>query len=188
MVVRILLGILLLLCLAALAGLIQARWADGVRTERDALMRARGARTAAGDGWSRVVVGRPSGAAPADVEWPQWPEPPVTDDGEWFEDGGLGDTGYGDVGYGDTGYGDTGYGDDPTPYDDVVPPRPEPEPPAQTWHITVRPGMVLSKICAEVYGRGTPDIVAAVARYNGIDDPDQIRPGDELVLPPFDEL
>ena len=48
--------------------------------------------------------------------------------------------------------------------------------------------MVLSKICAEVYGRGTPDIVAAVARYNGIDDPDQIRPGDELVLPPLDDL
>lgn len=185
---RILLGILLLLCLAALAGLIQARWADGVRSERDALMRARGARTSADDGWSRVIVGRPSGAAPADVEWPQWPEPaPPDDGGEWFEDGGYGDVGYGDAGdfgYGDSGHGDLGYGD--ANHGDA--PSPDTEPPAQTWHITVRPGMVLSKICAEVYGRGTPDIVAAVARYNGLDDPDQIRPGDELVLPPLDDL
>ena len=171
---RILLGWLLLLSLAALAGLIQARWTDGVREERDALMRSRGARTSAAeedDGWSQVVIGRPSGEDPFDMEWPpvdegEVPGPEWTDEPQPYADW-------------------VDPGDDPAR---VLPPPPDPEPAPQVWQVTIQSGMVLSRLCAKAYGRGTPSIVEAVARYNELEDPDDLRVGDVVLLPPYGML
>ncbi len=58
---RLLLGGLLLLALFGGAALWQRSWTSAARSERDA---ARTGGTAIGDGWSRVVVGRPSGGEP----------------------------------------------------------------------------------------------------------------------------
>jgi hypothetical protein len=157
--VRILLGWLILLTCAALAGLVQSRWTEGVRTERENLLRARGARTGPDDGWSQVIVGVPSGAEAADVEWYPQPDPV---DPELPPDPSYGD-------------------------DDELPDVP-PEPEDRTWQVRISSGMVLSKLCAEAYGRGTPEIVDAVARYNGLANANHLSVGDVIFLPPYSEL
>ncbi|MCA8978884.1 MAG: hypothetical protein H6831_15135 [Planctomycetes bacterium] len=155
---RILLGWLILITCAALAGLIQSRFTESVRTERESLLRARGARTGPDDGWSQVIVGAPSGAEAAEVEWYPQAEPVPPEPEPNFDD----DLGEGSV--------------------------PVPEPEDRTWQVRISSGMVLSKLCAEAYGRGTPSIVDAVARYNGLDDANHLSVGDVILLPPFDEL
>lgn len=155
---RILLGWLILLTCAALAGVIQSRWTEGVRTEREELLRARGARTGPDDGWSQVIVGAPSGAEAAEIDW--YPQPlPVDPEPE------------------------------PTFDDDLSPSiDPAPEPEERTWQVRISSGMVLSKLCAEAYGRGTPQIVDAVARYNGLGNANHLSVGDVIFLPPYSEL
>ncbi|HLQ24809.1 MAG TPA: LysM peptidoglycan-binding domain-containing protein, partial [Acidiferrobacterales bacterium] len=56
---------------------------------------------------------------------------------------------------------------------------------APTSH-TVQRGDNLSNIAKEVYG--DPNLWPAIAAANGITNPDQIRPGQELVLPAQDDL
>ena len=160
MPVRILIGWLVLISIAALAGLIQSRWTDGVRADRDELMRARGARTGPSSEWSRVIVGRPSGADAADIELEL---PPAFDDLPP-----------------ERGMDPDGIVPDPAP----LPPEPE----ARVWQIVIQPGDVLGKLCAKAYGKGTPGIVAAVARYNGIADPNRLSVGDRVLLPPYEDL
>jgi len=157
--VRILLGWLILISCAALAGLIQSRWTEGVRSERETLLRSRGARTGPDDGWSQVIVGVPSGAEAADVEWYPLPHPVDSD---------L----------------------PPDAHDDNDFDLPEvaPEPEDRTWQVRISSGMVLSKLCAEAYGRGTPEIVDAVARYNGLENANRLSVGDVVFLPPYSEL
>lgn len=153
---RILLGWLILITCAALAGLIQSRWTDSVRAERESLLRSRGARTGPDDGWSQVIVGSPSGAEAAEIEW--YPQPlPVEPPPDEFEE--------------------------PAPA-----PTPESEIEERTWQVRISSGMVLSKLCAEAYGRGTPAIVEAVARYNGLENADKLAVGDVIFLPPYGEL
>jgi nucleoid-associated protein YgaU len=154
--VRILLGWLLLISLAALAGLVQSRFTESVRAEREEILRARGARTGPDDGWSQVIVGEPSGAEAADIEWYPQPEPAAPQTDPEFEEG--------------------------------APPELATEADERTWQVRISSGMVLSKLCAEAYGRGTPQIVAAVARYNGLDDADHLAVGDVILLPPYSEL
>jgi nucleoid-associated protein YgaU len=63
------------------------------------------------------------------------------------------------------------------------PPR---EPPARRHR--VRAGETLSQICQGVYGTARAEVVQALARANGLTHPDQLRAGDELVLPPRSAL
>src|SRR5262249_17734801 len=51
---------------------------------------------------------------------------------------------------------------------------------------TVKRGDNLSKIAKEVYG--DPDMWPLIALANGIDRPDMIKPGQELLLPPAEDI
>ena len=56
------------------------------------------------------------------------------------------------------------------------------------YELIVEPGQSLSKIAAAHYGSAPERLVAALARYNGMDDPDQLSAGQRLRLPPLDLL
>jgi phage tail protein X len=51
------------------------------------------------------------------------------------------------------------------------------------FEYTVRPGDVLGRICDAHYSTAAKNVVAAVAAYNGLSSPDQIRVGQVLALP-----
>ncbi len=59
------------------------------------------------------------------------------------------------------------------------------DPAVLTFH-QVRPGESLSSICMHHYGSETP--VDSLARYNDLSDPDLVRVGHRLRIPPIDEL
>ena len=54
---------------------------------------------------------------------------------------------------------------------------------AVDFTMRVRPGQSLSVICQQHYGSARKDLVQRVAAYNGLDDPNRIRVGNELYLP-----
>jgi nucleoid-associated protein YgaU len=62
------------------------------------------------------------------------------------------------------------------------------EPETDTQEYTVVKGDCLSVICRRFYGYGTPNYYNAVARYNGIQNPHLIYPGQVLTLPPAAQL
>lgn len=107
------------------------------------------------EGWGRVVVGSPSGAAPR-----LRPIPEATPTAQ----------------------------DEPTPSverpapETVTETAPPPRFPADL-ELVVRPGQSLSKIAAAEYGRSTPELVTALAAYNGMDDPNKLRAGQTLRIP-----
>jgi len=74
----------------------------------------------------------------------------------------------------------------PEPLIDLTPPQPT------TWKFTVQPGNTLSKICLEFYDApGRPplsQVVEAVAEWNGLENPDDLRVGQDLELPSLEEL
>lgn len=49
--------------------------------------------------------------------------------------------------------------------------------------LEVRPGQTLSEIAFAAYGTANPGLVEALARYNGLGDPDDLRVGTTLRLP-----
>lgn len=164
---RLLIGVLVLLTLFTAAALWQRSSAAAARSMRAAPPENASdprAESPAGDGWSRVVVGRPSGGEPyrapagsapaggprtertGPVEVPPSPAPP------------------------------------PEPPTRKPPPSPEREADAV---VTVAAGKTLSEICREHYGTAPLDLVLAVARHNQLAGPDEIRAGQELRLPPL---
>lgn len=76
-----------------------------------------------------------------------------------------------------------------TPAPRVVVPKPATRAPTRpgaevpTTHVVGR-GESLSAICAKRYGTSKPEIVNAVARYNGLKSANALREGVELKLPP----
>jgi nucleoid-associated protein YgaU len=52
----------------------------------------------------------------------------------------------------------------------------------------IEPGETLSQIAKEHYGSAAHDLVAALARYNGLADADELVVGAVLRLPPLDRL
>lgn len=56
------------------------------------------------------------------------------------------------------------------------------------WELTVEAGQSLSKIASAHYGTATAELVAALARYNALSSPDELRAGQRLRLPPLDVL
>lgn len=161
---RTLLWWLLLLCLCAIAGLVQVRWRRGVEVERRELRTVPTTIEEREQGWARITVGEPSGAEPVRVEvW--WPEPAAEE----------------------------GPGAPPSP-PPGTPPSPggssDPPPgyrPADFVY-TVPRGRVLSKICEEFYGTGRPPLPQRVAEYNHMASPDELKEGQVLRLPAWSIL
>lgn len=74
-----------------------------------------------------------------------------------------------------------------------LPSAPEPAQPqddgwSSDWELTVEAGQSLSKIAAAHYGTAPSELIAALARYNGLSSPDELREGQRLRLPPLDVL
>lgn len=161
---RVFLGLLLLLGIFGLAGVAQHRFSAKARVERD---QAFAARRAPEEGIYRTTgrailrIGRPSGADPIEL-----PEPGLPSSGE-------------------RGTSPTAHksprpvGGDSFPPTDWTPP---------VYEMTVQSGQVLSRICQEFYGTGKPPIPQLVATYNGLGDPDSVRAGQKLLLPPLEVL
>lgn len=157
-------GLLLLLGLCAGAWQWQTRWSDGVRAERETLRNTPSGLREREESWGELLVGRPSGAAPLDVEGVELPEDPNRDE-------------TGDLPFLFPPL-DGGSVDD------------APKPPAleQDFDYVVPRGRVLSKICEEFYGSGRPPIPERVAEYNGMPSPDALREGQTLKLPGWERL
>jgi len=77
-------------------------------------------------------------------------------------------------------------GEEPPPGEEPPTPSPTP-PPAEAreydYRYEVQGGDVLGRICARHYGTSKPALVEALARYNDLESPDDIRQGDILLLP-----
>jgi nucleoid-associated protein YgaU len=142
---RVALWIAVLLAVFAVAWLVQERWAQARRDERDAAwQRPAGDAGDLPDGFSRAVVGAPSGSPAVTPLQP--------------------------------------------------PPSAQPAPragartaPSPVQH-RVKPGETLSEICAAFYGTARADVVAALARHNGLSKPEALRAGQVLAMPALSEL
>lgn len=148
---RAALWILSLLVLFATAWLVQARWREAAarelgRTELRPL----------DQGWSRALIGRPSGVEPVNVPPRAAPQPT-----------------------------------DPPTIAAEAPRAPSPEQTAPTTpaarHV-VAAGETLASICALHYGSKKKDVVAALARFNGLADANALRVGQTLLVPRIEEL
>ena len=163
---RLLLGALILLALFSAAALWQRTWTSEARSERAPFPGAPGAAsTGAGDGWSRVLVGRPSGGEP----------------------------------YATTSEGGSEAASQAIHESDAVAqpnerptaPQTPPEHPPETAGdavVDVQAGQTLSEICRVRYGTARPGLVLAVARYNSLAGPDEIREGQQIRLPAAEKL
>jgi len=60
--------------------------------------------------------------------------------------------------------------------------------PDGVFEMRVQPGQVLSRICALRYGTSNPELVRRLAEYNGLSDPDNVKVGALLRLPPAEDL
>jgi nucleoid-associated protein YgaU len=72
-----------------------------------------------------------------------------------------------------------------------VPQKPRPsesEPTLSDFSQEVQSGQTLSGIAHVHYGQSGPALVRALAHYNGLSDPDQLRAGQTLRLPPIEKL
>jgi nucleoid-associated protein YgaU len=176
---------LLLLACFATATLWQARWTEGLREQRDRAWE--GAVGGAADApardpvavpgpedetaqggsrapaWSRVVVGRPSGAdpvpRPAGGRLRRRTSMPVDEAvAAGMAEGSPGDEG-------------------------GVPASEEVARPELEFTMKVRRGQSLSVICQEHYKTARRDLVEALARFNALSSPDRIREGQTLRLP-----
>jgi nucleoid-associated protein YgaU len=161
-------GLTLLAALFAAAWIWQQSLFDAFRTDR---ARRAGEADRAADpaegpapGWGEVLVGGAAGPAPAEAApgprpGPRQPVPAIPGPG----------------------------GDDPGPAPAVPEPVPDPlaSPPPETGErqITVGPGESLWGIVNREYGRATPARVEALARFNELENPDLLAPGQPLRLP-----
>ncbi len=162
---RTLVGLLLLLGLCAGAWQWQTSWSDGVRAERETLRNTPSGLREREESWGELVIGRPSGAPPADVEIPLAVDEELLLEELPF----LFDT-----------EGDGGRRID-------TPPAPVPAPDEDFDYVVPR-GRVLSKICEEWYGSGRPPIPQRVAEYNGMSSPDALSEGQTIQLPAWERL
>jgi nucleoid-associated protein YgaU len=74
----------------------------------------------------------------------------------------------------------------PTP--EPVTPQPLPPTIQPDQERTIAPGDSLSRICEQHYGTSRPRLVQALALYNSLSSPNQIRVGATLLLPDLDLL
>lgn len=148
---RALIGLVVLGTLFVMAASWQSRMTSELRKDRSRRYNVADDSASGEEGWSRLVLGRPSGADPLLIPEPQAPvaifspqvaPPPATPD-----------------------------------------PTPSPRFRRDRVH-RVRPNEVLGKICQEHYEeRPLAAVVEAVATYNDLASPNDIREGQELLLP-----
>jgi hypothetical protein len=187
--VKLLIGVLSLLAAFAAAALWQSRWHAEAEARREAL-RA-GAPSSIeiapedeAPGWGRVIIGRPSGADPV-------------------ERGALAAESRGDASSPPRATTDTrmpNRAPSAAAPSAAAPSAAAPTSAAQTplassprasateSKIVVAPGQSLSTICQSRYGTSRPEVVQALARYNGLKDANALRAGDTLRAPPLEQL
>lgn len=56
------------------------------------------------------------------------------------------------------------------------------------FELEVRPGQTLSQIAHAHYRSHAPELLRALAAYNGLADPDRVQAGQKLRLPPIERL
>ena len=156
---RTLLGWLFLFGLAALAGLGTARWRAEARARGEAVTQVSGEERPGIP--ARVLIGAPSGAAPIQHEGPI----PLGARQRAYEEE-LREV-------------------------ELAPAPPTTAAPAPVM-LTVRPGSTLSGLCQEFYSDTErpplTQVVEAVARWNGLASPNDLRAGQVLELPPLSSL
>ena len=82
----------------------------------------------------------------------------------------------------------------PASIGEAAPPPNEAGGPPADWRalgdfeLVVQTGQTLSGIAKTHYGTAGGDLVRALAEYNGMDDPDRLRLGQDLSLPPIERL
>lgn len=148
--------------MVGIAWLAQSRIVDQLKQEQERstdLLREGSPAMLEEPGWGHVILGRPSGAPPLEQP-PRLPDPAATTSKERIP---------------------------PPPGDSAPAPAPAPRWPADL-ELVVRPGQSLSKIAAAEYDRATDELVQALARYNGLDDPNKLRAGRTLRVPVKDKL
>jgi len=166
--VRLTLLFLVLAGLFGLAALWQERHVEALRRERllieaeasGELARTEGGILAAGHGV--VWVGSPSGAEP--VPRPSPPARPAARPAAETPTRAAG----------------TGAGPSTSPA--AAPLQPAP------YSVEVQPKQTLSGICYLHYGTAPTELVHAVARFNGLENPDQLQAGAALELPELESL
>ena len=152
---RVLLGGSILVLLFLAASMWQRSWTSAARAERSAERGDPGApMRGAPPGWSRVVIGRPSGAEP--YRGPSLPGPRP----------------------------DPAGGGPTAPQPKPTAPDGQPKP----SRVIVQAGQSLSAICRDHYGTARAEVIAAVSRFNQLGDPNALREGQPLDLPPLDQL
>lgn len=161
---RALVGWLLLLGCCAALGYWQLQSEQESRAGEGAEVVVEGSTSLREATWRTLTIGRPSGAAPQDIEGLM----PVGEGGAPA----LGDVDWTDL-------------DDPAP---VPEPLPEPVVAPADFEYTVPKGRVLSKICEEFYGTGRAPVPQRVAEYNDMGSPDELSAGQVLRLPAWERL
>jgi hypothetical protein len=177
--VKLLIGVLSLLAAFAAAALWQSRWHAEAEAQREALRAGAPssieiAPQGEAPGWGRVIIGRPSGVDPV-------------------ERGVLAAESRGDASSPPRVAPDTKMPNRAPPA--ALPPVSAPPPlvplqraGATESKIVVAPGQSLSTICQSRYGTSRPEVVQALARYNGLKDVNALRAGDTLLVPPLEQL
>ena len=148
---RALIGLVVLGTLFVMAASWQSRMTSELRKDRSQRYNVADDSASGQEGWSRLILGRPSGVDPLLIPEPQGPAvsfPPQL-----------------------------------TPPPAAPDPAPAPRFRPDRVH-RVRANEVLGKICQEHYDvRPLDAVVEAVATYNELASPDDIREGQELLLP-----
>ena len=162
--VRILVGLCLLFLTFGLAALWQGRTLDEMRRQRDAATQGDefGA-DARLPGWGQLVVGAPSGAEPV--------ERPASMQERTHSNAPTGPPS------------PTPGSEDPGGVREFQPPRFPPP-----FELRIRSGQRLWSLLERHYDRVGPNLIADIAAYNGIPDPNVIEVGQLLHLPSLEEL
>ena len=157
---RALLLALVLVGLFLLATLGQKRWTERLRLSRDLALDHPVSTEAdpVDEGWSLLVVGRPSGTDPL-----PYPEHGWASSGDVTEEPASGKPLAAEA--------------DPTPTSESVAQA------APDFVYRVQHGDTLGEICKGHYGTSRREILDTVASYNGLSTPDAIREGSLLYLP-----
>jgi nucleoid-associated protein YgaU len=171
--VKLLIGVLLLLVTFVAAAMWQRSWraeAEMQRTlARSDEQRSRSVQSdEEREGWGRVIVGRPSGADPAppiaDRPATQLPTSIPTQNARPTTAEKTGSR---------PGQGGTALPSSAS---------------SSETRIVVKSGETLSSLCQTHYGTSRPEVLQALALYNNLKDPNNLREGQSLAVPPLERL